>query len=134
MAPVERPARSAHRRILTAVVLLGVGWFSGAFDRQLAEVGLNRHTCVDPLIGGTLCGDDLVAFCRERYDPQINDEVCGPVRRDADEREVGLEMALANLELVRGPLGLDHSGEDEETLQLAGGRMLETGADRESGG
>lgn len=57
-------------------------------------------------------------------------------RAALDEREVGLEAAVANLAKVRGALGLEPRepapGEDEETLRLAAGEEIEHPGERDA--
>lgn len=66
--------------MLAAAITL---WARGAFDEPLSKVGLNAETCAENLFGNRLCGDELVAFCEERYDPDINEATCREVLADA---------------------------------------------------
>lgn len=44
----------------------------------------NDDRCAETLLGSkTICGDELVQFCKERYDPDVNADTCEPVLRDA---------------------------------------------------
>jgi hypothetical protein len=45
-----------------------------------ASTGDQSATCATTLLGGQeICGEELVAFCRQNYDPSVNGEVCAPV-------------------------------------------------------
>lgn len=64
------------------MAVVAVLWLNGAFDEMLANAGLNTQTCAQNLFGAKLCGDDLVAFCKSNYDPDINAATCDDVLRD----------------------------------------------------
>ncbi len=82
-----------------AVVASAVAvWLTGALDRPLANIGLNNRTCIEPLLGDPLCGDDAVAFCRDRYNPDINADVCGDVLREAGVDVAAVERRQAEQE------------------------------------
>jgi hypothetical protein len=66
-----------------AATVAAVLWSSGAFDEPLADVGLNSRTCAENLFGAKMCGDELVAFCKERYDPDLNADTCDESLREA---------------------------------------------------
>lgn len=51
----------------------------------IAGCSTSSETCAKPLLGDKLCGDDLVQWCKQHYDPQINEDTCGQVLRDAGE-------------------------------------------------
>lgn len=72
------------RWVMLAVAVCAIAlWWTGSLDRPLSSVGLNSETCAQNLFGATICGDDLVAFCKDSYDPDINADVCDEVLRDA---------------------------------------------------
>jgi hypothetical protein len=78
--------RQGARIFLTSVVVAVIGIaivFSTVTDTGVSPIG-ETETCATTLLGGQeLCGEELVAFCQDRYDPEINGDVCGPVLRDA---------------------------------------------------
>lgn len=67
-----------------AVVVAVLAFQSDAMQPTLSEIGLNTKACATNLFGVTVCGEDLVAFCEERYDPDVNEDVCRQVLVDAD--------------------------------------------------
>jgi hypothetical protein len=71
--------------LVVLAVLAGGAWATGALDKTLVDVGLNKETCSKNLFGNVMCGDELVEFCLDRYDPEINGDVCETVLRDAGE-------------------------------------------------
>lgn len=83
-----RDRRPVTRRMVASVVVgalfgAAVVWGTGVLDKQLVGAGLNYQTCAENFAGKTMCGDQLVAFCRDSYDPEVNGEVCEPVLSDA---------------------------------------------------
>lgn len=52
--------------VVIGLVILGLIWSTGAFDKQLASAGLNAHDCVQNGFGATFCGDDA-----DRYKEQV---------------------------------------------------------------
>jgi hypothetical protein len=53
---------------IPVLIAMGLGlivlwWNTGAMDRTLQGIGLNRHPCIVSLFGGTLCGDDAERAC-----------------------------------------------------------------------
>ncbi len=89
-----------------------------------ARRGAQRHlrvteNCAETLFGRELCGDELVAFCKERYDRQINADTCDPVLRDAgidpeemlaERRRRRAERRRARIEAARIPAKLGEPG------------------------
>jgi hypothetical protein len=71
-----------HWILLAALIALVIAWQAGTFDRPLSEVGLNAETCAQNLFGATVCGDELVVFCKRNYDPDINADVCDDILRE----------------------------------------------------
>lgn len=67
--------------IASLVAATFVLWATGMLDRPLSEIGLNRGTCAENLFGKTMCGSELVEFCRDHYGP-TNRDTCGPVLTD----------------------------------------------------
>jgi len=66
-----RPAVPAG--IVLALAVLALGGCGGA----------TKERCGKTLLTGKICGDDLVAWCQDRYDPTLNGEACAPALRDA---------------------------------------------------
>jgi hypothetical protein len=53
---------------IPVLIAMGVGlivlwWSTGALDRPLSSIGLNKNPCIVSLFGGTLCGDDAERVC-----------------------------------------------------------------------
>ncbi len=99
--------KHTRRNWLIAAGLCIVALYATGFlDKPLSSVGLNTEPCAERLIGGKLCGAELVAFCRESYDPEINEDTCGQVLRDegvdtaalAREREEAEREEIARVE------------------------------------
>jgi hypothetical protein len=77
------------------------------------------ENCAETLLEGELCGDELVEFCTERYDRQINADTCDPVLRDAgidpeemlaERRRRRAERKLARIEAARVPVRIGEAG------------------------
>jgi hypothetical protein len=49
--------------LLGLVGILAVIWFTGALDKQLVGIGLNKNPCVVTALAGTLCGNEAKAWC-----------------------------------------------------------------------
>lgn len=49
--------RSVKYWLIAAGIVLIVFYLQGAFDRALAPVGLNRHSCIETTFGAIKCGD-----------------------------------------------------------------------------
>jgi hypothetical protein len=50
--------------IATIAAILVVVWFTGALDKPLSGIGLNKNPCIVTAVGGsTLCGDEAKAWC-----------------------------------------------------------------------
>ncbi len=64
---------------IVGLILLIAAWRQGTFDRFLYQFGLNAKPCAQNFFGVVLCGDDLVEFCRQFYDPELNAHVCDQV-------------------------------------------------------
>jgi hypothetical protein len=99
------PATHGHRRSMLfglALVVIIIAayalWQNGNFDTALSHVGLNHTTCAENLFGNRMCGDELVAFCEQRYDPAINGDTCRPVLKDAG--YTGAQLAALHRDLA----------------------------------
>src|SRR5690242_6231057 len=75
-------AGTRHERWWLCVVAVVAGVvFAGCAD---ATGSASNETCAKTLVGSqTICGDDLVRFCRQRYDPDVNADTCDQVLKDA---------------------------------------------------
>jgi hypothetical protein len=68
--------RFVYAYLVVALASAAIGiWDEGHLDPVLSHVGLNRHSCATPVPGDTLCGRDLVEFCRAHISMQ-NVEPC----------------------------------------------------------
>ncbi len=74
------PRRRRNSWLAFAVVVVVV-WVVGSSESWL-PAGLTEE-CAVTLLGGEVCGDDLLAFCQKSYDPEINADVCDGVLSDA---------------------------------------------------
>ena len=45
--------------------------------------GVGEGDCAETAFGREMCGDELVRFCEERYNPRLNSDTCDPVLREA---------------------------------------------------
>jgi hypothetical protein len=63
-APVASTVRIPWRPLLLGLAtILVVVWFTGALDKQLVGIGLNKNPCVVTALAGTLCGNEAEAWC-----------------------------------------------------------------------
>jgi hypothetical protein len=73
--------------------ILAVAYFTGGLDEPLSSLGLNTQTCAENLFGNRMCGDELVAFCEDNYNPGANGDTCDTVLTDAG---VDLDQIVAD--------------------------------------
>jgi RNA polymerase subunit RPABC4/transcription elongation factor Spt4 len=58
-------ARLVRGGLAAAAVIAVILWFSGALDKPLSSMGLNKEACVQNAFGATFCGEDAERVCRE---------------------------------------------------------------------
>jgi predicted nucleic acid-binding Zn ribbon protein len=77
----NKRAGAAVAAVITLIllVLLGIAWYEGTFDRFLAQFGLNAQPCAQNFFGTIMCGAELEKWCRENYDAELNGEACDAV-------------------------------------------------------
>ena len=82
-------------------------YLGGAFDRALAPLGLNFHSCIETPFGAFKCGDEKTALENEveaanvaaereyrKLHPAPSEEELGPAERRESERESRKSQAL----------------------------------------
>ena len=75
------PRRNGRRGVGIAVAVVIAIWFTGAFDKTLVSVGLNKNDCYQNGFGATFCGAEAEEYQRNVVEP-INDAMNDPCMRD----------------------------------------------------
>jgi hypothetical protein len=71
--------------LLLVFVFGSVGlWSTGALDRPLSEIGLNKNDCIQNAFGTKFCGDEATRYCENTRDlRELADQprdVCDEIR------------------------------------------------------
>lgn len=58
----------------------------------------SKERCGSTLLTGKICGDDLVSWCEDRYDPDLNGETCEPALDEAGQNPDDVLAAIKAVE------------------------------------
>jgi hypothetical protein len=99
--------KTAKYWLTAAVLVLAALYLHGTFDRALAPLGLNLHSCLETPLGAIKCGDQKAEFEHEveavkraeameyrKLHPTPREEELGPAERRQGERESKESHAL----------------------------------------